>query len=147
MFRPYTTIFRSYSIQYTVYSIQKLVLCYANTITLEDGRVRPKHVLIEYKKWMCYIDEQKNKYSVLNECNRMLKYNISCSFVFHLPPYKIFWRFGPRVALVALFTTRVFAIRVDFNHNWIFIIPHISLHGQLILRSVFQTFLALCAWN
>jgi hypothetical protein len=25
---------------------------------------------------MCYIDGQKNKYSVLNECNRMLKYNI-----------------------------------------------------------------------
>jgi hypothetical protein len=24
---------------------------------------------------MCYIDGQKNKYSVLNECNRMLKYN------------------------------------------------------------------------
>jgi hypothetical protein len=27
---------------------------------------------------MCYIDGQKNKYSVLNECNRMLKYNIFC---------------------------------------------------------------------
>jgi hypothetical protein len=26
---------------------------------------------------MCYIDGQKNKYSVLNECSRMLKYNIS----------------------------------------------------------------------
>jgi hypothetical protein len=26
---------------------------------------------------MCYIDGQKNKYSVLNECNRMLKYNIA----------------------------------------------------------------------
>jgi hypothetical protein len=25
---------------------------------------------------MCYIDGQKNKYSVLKECNRMLKYNI-----------------------------------------------------------------------
>jgi hypothetical protein len=25
---------------------------------------------------MCYIDGQKNKYSVLNECNRMPKYNI-----------------------------------------------------------------------
>jgi hypothetical protein len=25
---------------------------------------------------MCYIDGQKNKYSVINECNRMLKYNI-----------------------------------------------------------------------
>jgi hypothetical protein len=25
---------------------------------------------------MCYIDGQENKYSVLNECNRMLKYNI-----------------------------------------------------------------------
>jgi hypothetical protein len=25
---------------------------------------------------MCYIDGQNNKYSVLNECNRMLKYNI-----------------------------------------------------------------------
>jgi hypothetical protein len=31
---------------------------------------------MEYKKWMCYIDGQKKKYSVLNECNRMLKYNI-----------------------------------------------------------------------
>jgi hypothetical protein len=31
---------------------------------------------LEFKKWMCYIDGQKNKYSVLNECNRMLKYNI-----------------------------------------------------------------------
>jgi hypothetical protein len=30
----------------------------------EDGRVRPKHVLIEFKKWMCYIDGQKNKYTV-----------------------------------------------------------------------------------
>jgi hypothetical protein len=27
--------------------------------------VRPKHVLIEFKKWMFYIDAQKNKYSVL----------------------------------------------------------------------------------
>jgi hypothetical protein len=25
---------------------------------------------------MCYVDGQNNKYSVLNECNRMLKYNI-----------------------------------------------------------------------
>jgi hypothetical protein len=25
---------------------------------------------------MCYIDGQKSKYSVLNKCNRMLKYNI-----------------------------------------------------------------------
>jgi hypothetical protein len=25
---------------------------------------------------MCYIGGQKNKYSVWNECNRMLKYNI-----------------------------------------------------------------------
>jgi hypothetical protein len=46
------------------------------SITTEDGRVRPKHVLIEFKKWMCYNDGQKNKYSVLNECNRILKYNI-----------------------------------------------------------------------
>jgi hypothetical protein len=30
---------------------------------------------------MCYIDGQKNKYSVLNECNRMLKYNIFFTFV------------------------------------------------------------------
>jgi hypothetical protein len=34
------------------------------SITTEDGRVRPKHVLIEFKKWMCYIDGQKNKYSM-----------------------------------------------------------------------------------
>jgi hypothetical protein len=34
-------------------------------VTTDDGRVRPKHVLIEFKKWMCYIDGQKNKYSVL----------------------------------------------------------------------------------
>jgi hypothetical protein len=27
-----------------------------HSITTEDGRVRPKHVLIECKKWMCYID-------------------------------------------------------------------------------------------
>jgi hypothetical protein len=47
-----------------------------DSITTEDGRVRPKHVLIEFKKWMCYIDGQKNKYSALNECNKMLKYNI-----------------------------------------------------------------------
>jgi hypothetical protein len=30
---------------------------------------------------MCYIDGQNNKYSVLNECNRMLKYNIFNSLV------------------------------------------------------------------
>jgi hypothetical protein len=35
------------------------------SITTEDGRVR-----------MCYLDRQKNKYSMLNECNRMLKYNV-----------------------------------------------------------------------
>jgi hypothetical protein len=27
--------------------------------------VRPKHVLMEFRKWMCYIDGRKNKYSVL----------------------------------------------------------------------------------
>jgi hypothetical protein len=42
----------------------------------DDGRVKPKHVLIEFKKWICYFDGQKNKYSVLNDCSRMLKYNI-----------------------------------------------------------------------
>jgi hypothetical protein len=36
----------------------------------------------EFKKWMCYIDGQKNKYSVLNECNRMLKYNI-VTLIYH----------------------------------------------------------------
>jgi hypothetical protein len=36
------------------------------SIATDDGRVRPKHVLIEFKKWMCYIDGQKNKYSVAN---------------------------------------------------------------------------------
>jgi hypothetical protein len=40
-------------------------------------------ILIENKKWMCYIDGQKNKYSVLNECSRMLKYNI-LKYFFHL---------------------------------------------------------------
>jgi hypothetical protein len=29
----------------------------------DEGRVRPKHVLIEFKTRMCYIDGQKNKYS------------------------------------------------------------------------------------
>jgi hypothetical protein len=29
----------------------------------DDGRVRPKHVLIEFEKWMCYIDGRKNNYS------------------------------------------------------------------------------------
>jgi hypothetical protein len=38
---------------------------------------RPPYWLI--KKCMSYIDPQKNKYSVLNECNRMLKYNIFSS--------------------------------------------------------------------
>jgi hypothetical protein len=38
--------------------------------------------LIENKKWMCYIDGQNNKYSVLNECNRMLKYNIQYMQIF-----------------------------------------------------------------
>jgi hypothetical protein len=37
---------------------------------------------MEYKKWMCYIDGQKNKYSVLNECNRMLKYNTCTIMLF-----------------------------------------------------------------
>jgi hypothetical protein len=41
-------------------------------ITTEDGRVRPKHVLIEFKKCMCYIDGQKNKYSVMIMCNFVL---------------------------------------------------------------------------
>jgi hypothetical protein len=56
MFRPHTAI----------------LSCYANFRLCDVA----KHVLIEFKKWMCYIDGQKNKYSVLNECNRMLKYNI-----------------------------------------------------------------------
>jgi hypothetical protein len=33
---------------------------------------------------MCYIDGQKNKYSVLNECNRMLKYNIPRGVVLYI---------------------------------------------------------------
>jgi hypothetical protein len=32
------------------------------SITTEDGRVRPKHVLIEFNNWMCFIDGQENKY-------------------------------------------------------------------------------------
>jgi hypothetical protein len=40
--------------------------CYCVYSITDDGRVRPKHVLIGFKKWMCYIDGQKNKYSVLN---------------------------------------------------------------------------------
>jgi hypothetical protein len=52
------------------------------SITTEDGHVRTKHALIEFKKWMCYIDGQNNKYSVLNECNRMLKYNILSKYLF-----------------------------------------------------------------
>jgi hypothetical protein len=31
---------------------------------------------------MCCIDGQENKYSVLNECSRMLKYNMS--FILHV---------------------------------------------------------------
>jgi hypothetical protein len=50
MFRPHTAIVSCSGGEYSV--------------TTEDGRVRPKHVLIEYKTWMCYIDGQKNKYSV-----------------------------------------------------------------------------------
>jgi hypothetical protein len=38
------------------------------SITTDDGRVRPKHVLIEFEKWMCYIDGRKNKYSGLRIC-------------------------------------------------------------------------------
>jgi hypothetical protein len=30
---------------------------------------------------MCCIDGQENKYSVLNECSRMLKYNILKKFI------------------------------------------------------------------
>jgi hypothetical protein len=29
----------------------------------DDGRVRPKHVLMKFRKWMCCIDGQENKYS------------------------------------------------------------------------------------
>jgi hypothetical protein len=36
---------------------------------------------------MCYIDGQKNKYSVLNECNRMLKYNIRTGVLCSVLPY------------------------------------------------------------
>jgi hypothetical protein len=40
---------------------------------------------------MCYIDGQKNKYSVLNECNRMLKYNIGLlKFEIILISYRLF---------------------------------------------------------
>jgi hypothetical protein len=34
------------------------------SITTDGGHVRPKQVLMEFRKWMCYIDGQKNKYSV-----------------------------------------------------------------------------------
>jgi hypothetical protein len=37
---------------------------------------------------MCYSDGQKNKYSLLNECNRMLKYNIEKYFIIR------FWKKG-----------------------------------------------------
>jgi hypothetical protein len=49
------------------------------SIATDDGRVRPKHVLIEYKKWMCYIDGQKNKYSVSNSYKTTGKIHISAS--------------------------------------------------------------------
>jgi hypothetical protein len=89
MFRPHTAILSCYRIlssrsccsvmpifAYVMLPAMCFSWCCAYSITTEDGRVRPKNVLIEFKKWVCYIDGQKNKYSVLNECNRMLKYNI-----------------------------------------------------------------------
>jgi hypothetical protein len=39
---------------------------------------------------MCYIDGQKNKYSVLNECNRMLKYNIFKDLISSICKYSNF---------------------------------------------------------
>jgi hypothetical protein len=41
--------------------------------------VRSKHVLIEFKKGMCYIDGQKNKYSALSAFSNFessLKYGV-----------------------------------------------------------------------
>jgi hypothetical protein len=67
--------------------------------------------LTENKKWMCYIDGQNNKYSVLNECNRMLKYNIwrvkkyilaSCCTVFFSGFCRLCFRL--RVALLCWFS-------------------------------------------
>jgi hypothetical protein len=66
MFRPHTAIFKCYSILSGRWCSVMPMPCEAETCRR----------LIENKKWMCYIDRQKNKYSVLNECNRMLKCNI-----------------------------------------------------------------------
>jgi hypothetical protein len=47
---------------------------------------------------MCYIDGQKNKYSVLNKCNRMLKYNITefhMRFIFRMGSIKILRGLSP----------------------------------------------------
>jgi hypothetical protein len=92
MFRPHTAIISCYRIlssrsccsvmpifSYVMLPAMCFSWCYAYcqlsvcklcnsggeySITTDDGRVRPKHVLIQFKKWMCYIDGQKNKYSV-----------------------------------------------------------------------------------
>jgi hypothetical protein len=42
--------------------------------------INRRHVSASHGR-MCCIDGQKNKYSVLNECNRILKYNISHSYI------------------------------------------------------------------
>jgi hypothetical protein len=48
---------------------------------------------------MCYIDGQNNKYSVLNECNRMLKYNI---FKGLLGPQ------GSRILFITIYEGRIY---------------------------------------
>jgi hypothetical protein len=60
MFRPHTAI----------------LSCYRILSSRSCCSVMPIFAYVMLHVTMCYIDGQKNKYSVLNECNRMLKYNL-----------------------------------------------------------------------
>jgi hypothetical protein len=59
---------------------------------------------------MCYIDGQKNKYSVLNECNRMLKYNIQCITCLLVPIQYIHFS-----QILDLCKTTIHIIQIDYG--------------------------------
>jgi hypothetical protein len=74
---------------------------------------------------LCYIDGQKNKYSALNECNRILKYNIL--FLLHLEGlFSIFVSIKNPQAEGKV-------VAIDVNRKFFFLFPVIPFYLQSVL--------------
>jgi hypothetical protein len=101
------------------------------SVTTEDGRVRPKHVLIEFNKWMCYIDGQKNKYSIFNIYTFVHQCNIH---------FLIFYYSSTCFGLTAIF--RCYSI---LPRSWCSVMPTFFAYAR-VPAMCFCWWCAYCQW-